>query len=299
MNIISNPFLRRFCITALLLLGLCAAIPSSVLADGPRIVPSADGTPISFEVSGTGEPTLVFVHGWSCDSRYFREQLPVFSKDHRVVAIDLAGHGHSGSSTRTDYTMKSFGEDVQAVLNDIGGGPFILIGHSMGGIVIAEAARIDSSRLLGLILIDTVESAEYKFTQEDFNKMAAPFQSDFSSACRAFVQTMLVPATPQALREWITADMAAANPAIAMSAFNQMLSLYVQGAVATLFDAVPLPVVGVYADLWPVDAEANRRHMKSFEAIVLPGTDHFLQLGNPEKFNDALRQAIGLIPPKP
>ena len=110
---------------------------------------------------------------------------------------------------------------------------------------------------------------------------------------------MLVPATPQALREWITADMAAANPAIAMSAFNQMLSLYVQGAVATLFDAVPLPVVGVYADLWPVDAEANRRHMKSFEAIVLPGTDHFLQLGNPEKFNDALRQAIGLIPPKP
>ena len=299
MNKISNPFLRRFCIAAFLMLGLCAAMPSSVLADGPRIVPSADGTPISFEVSGTGEPTLVFVHGWSCDSRYFREQLPVFSKDHRVVAIDLAGHGHSGSSTRSDYTMKSFGEDVQAVLNDIGGGPFILIGHSMGGIVVAEAARIDSSRLLGLILIDTVESAEYKFTQEEFGKMEAPFLVDFPSACRAFVQTMLVPGTPQPLREWITADMAAANPTVAMSAFRQMLSLYVQGAVATLFDAVPLPVIGVYADLWPVDAEANRRHMKSFEAIVLPGTDHFLQLGNPEKFNDALRQAISLIQPKP
>ena len=269
------------------------------LADVPRIVPSADGTPISYEVSGAGEPTLVFVHGWSCDSRYFREQLPVFSRDHRVVAIDLAGHGHSGSSTRTDYTMKSFGEDVQAVLGDIGGGPFILIGHSMGGIVIAEAARMDSSHLLGLVLVDTVASAEFAFSQEAYEAMAAPFHVDFSSACRAFVQTMLVPSTPQPLRDWITADMASANPAIAMSAFHQMISLYVHGAVATLFDAFSLPVVGVYADLWPVDADANRRHMQSFEAIVLPGTDHFLQLGSPDKFNDALRQAIDLIPKKP
>ena len=292
------PLLRRFYIAVLLLPGLCLAM-TSALADAPRIVPSADGTPISYEVNGTGEPTLVFVHGWSCDSRYFREQVPVFSRENRVVTIDLAGHGHSGSSPRTDYTMKSFGEDVQAVLHAVGGDRFILIGHSMGGIVIAEAARIDSSRLLGLVLLDTVESAEFAFTQETFDTMAAPFQSDFPSACRAFVQTMLVPATPQELRDWIAADMSSAPPAIAMSAFNQMLSLYVHGAVATLFDEVHLPVVGVYADLWPVDSEANRRHMQSFEAIVLPGTDHFLQLGSPERFNEALRQAIGLIPPKP
>ncbi len=296
MKTIFNPSPSRFRIVALLMFFLFIVLPFA-LADSPRIVPSADGTPISYEVIGTGEPTLVFVHGWNCDSRYFREQLPVFSKNHRVVAIDLAGHGHSGSS-RTEYSMKSFGEDVQTVLHAVGGDRFILIGHSMGGIVIAEAARIDSSRLLGLVLIDTVESAEFAFSQEAFDAMAAPFHVDFPSACRAFVQTMLVPGTAQDLREWITADMASANPAVAMSAFNQMLSLYVHGSVATLFDEVRLPVVGVYADLWPVDAEANRRHMQSFEAIVLPGTDHFLQLGSPEKFNEALQQAIGLIPQK-
>ena len=195
--------------------------------------------------------------------------------------------------------MKSFGKDVQAVLHAVGGGPFILIGHSMGGIVIAEAARIDSSSLQGLVLVDTVQNAEFAFSQEAFDAMVAPFHVDFPSACRAFVQTMLVPGTAQDLREWITADMASANPAVAMSAFNQMLSLYVHGSVATLFDEVRLPVVGVYADLWPVDSEANRRHMISFEAIVLPGTDHFLQLGSPEKFNEALQQALQKIPPKP
>ena len=64
----------------------------------PRVAVSKDGTPISYEVFGTGEPLLAFVHGWSCDARYWRAQVPVFSKKHRVMVLDLAGHGHSGTS---------------------------------------------------------------------------------------------------------------------------------------------------------------------------------------------------------
>lgn len=62
-----------------------------------HVVLSKDGVPISYEVFGSGEPTLVFVHGWSCDSRYWRCQVPYFGKNHRVVTIDFAGHGHSGT----------------------------------------------------------------------------------------------------------------------------------------------------------------------------------------------------------
>ena len=61
----------------------------------PRVALSKDGTPISYEVHGAGDPTLVFVHGWSCDARYWREQVPYFSKKYRVITVDLAGHGHS------------------------------------------------------------------------------------------------------------------------------------------------------------------------------------------------------------
>ncbi len=83
-------------------------------AEWPHIAFSKDGTPISYEIFGKGEPTLLFVHGWSCDARYWRAQVPVFSKKYRVVVLDLAGHGHSGMS-RIKYTMGSFGEDVRAV----------------------------------------------------------------------------------------------------------------------------------------------------------------------------------------
>ncbi len=58
------------------------------------VVSSADGTPIAYESQGTGEPTLILVHGWSCDARYWREQVMHFAARHRVVTVDLAGHGH-------------------------------------------------------------------------------------------------------------------------------------------------------------------------------------------------------------
>ncbi|MGB9436494.1 MAG: alpha/beta hydrolase [Desulfobacterales bacterium] len=147
-------------------------------AEWPHVVPSKDGTPISYEIYGVGEPSLVFVHGWSCDARYWRAQLPHFSKNHRVVVLDLAGHGHSGS-TRSQYTMKSFGEDVQAVAEATDSRRIILIGHSMGGSVIAEAARLMPNRVIGLIGIDTLENIEYPMTREELDQMMAPLAKDF------------------------------------------------------------------------------------------------------------------------
>jgi pimeloyl-ACP methyl ester carboxylesterase len=51
----------------------------------------------------------------------------------------------------------------------------------------------------------------------------------------------------------------------------------------------------VNGDMWPVNYEANRRHMFSFDAIVLKGADHFLMLDRPEEFNRALEKAIHMI----
>ncbi|MCE8011798.1 alpha/beta hydrolase [Halomonas daqingensis] len=102
-------------------LTLLLALAGQALAaevNWPRMTESADGVPIAYEVHGSGEPTLVFIHGWSCDGRYWRGQVPYFSQQHRVVTIDLAGHGHSGLE-REDFTMPAFGEDVKAVLEEL------------------------------------------------------------------------------------------------------------------------------------------------------------------------------------
>lgn len=275
---------------AVALLLIAAAAPVAH-AKWPAVAVSKDGTPISYEVFSKGEPALVFVHGWGCDSRYWRAQVPYFEKKYRVVTLDLAGHGHSGSG-RTGYTMKSFGEDVEAVVRAVDARNVILIGHSMGGIVIAEAARLKPDRVLGLIGVDTLQDVEYPLTPEALEKMTAPLKQDFAAGCRAFVQSMLLPGKDARLSDWIVSDMSSARPDVALSAMNEMMGMYLSREVSVLFDAIRVPVVCVNADLWPVNQESNRRHMKSFDVIFIKGSDHFLMMNQPDKFNPALEKAV-------
>jgi pimeloyl-ACP methyl ester carboxylesterase len=271
-----------------------STVPASAKVAWPQVAPSKDGTQISYEIYGSGEPTLVFVHGWSCDARYWRAQLPYFAKNHRVVLIDLAGHGHSGS-TRSKYTMKAFGEDVGAVLEAAGIRRAILIGHSMGGSVIAEAARLMPNRVIGLIGVDTLQNIEYPMTREEFDKLLAPLKKDFRSGARQFVGEMILPSTDSALREWILSDMSSAPPEVALSSTNEYMSQYISGEAAKIFEEVRVPVISVSADMWPTDYEANRKHMASFDAIIIEGADHFLMMNRADEFNNALEKAINMI----
>jgi pimeloyl-ACP methyl ester carboxylesterase len=275
----------------------CVLVATTAAGAGtPGVVPSADGTPIAYEVHGGGEPTLILVHGWCCDARYWREQLAHFAARHRVVTVDLAGHGHSGVG-RADYTMRSFGEDVRAVADAVGGDRLILVGHSMGGLVIAEAARLLPDRVLGLIGIDSLHNLGFPVTEEHAAAMIAPLEADFPAASRQFAAGMIRPDTDADLAEWIQADMAAAPADVAVSAMRGYMEQWITGAGPAIFEELPLPVVAVCSDLWSVDAEANRRHMLSFEAIVLEGTDHFLMLSAAEEFNRALEEAIAKFEP--
>lgn len=260
----------------------------------PRVALSKDSTPISYEVYGDGDLTLVFVHGWSCDARYWRAQVPHFSKKHRVVLLDLAGHGHSGMA-RKRYTMGAFGEDVRAVTDAAGGGRVILIGHSMGGSVIVEAARLLPKRVIGLIGVDTLQNIEYPLTRQELKKMMAPLKKDFRIGSREFVGGMISPDTNPKLRDWILSDVSSAPSAVALSAMNEMMSQYVTGEAARAFEKVRIPVITVDGDAWPINYEANRRHMFSYDAIVLPKADHFLMLDQPEAFNPALEKAIQML----
>lgn len=278
-----------------LLLLLLAVVQAK--AEWPRVALSKDTTPISYEVHGAGEPTLVFVHGWSCDGRYWREQIPYFAKGHRVVVLDLAGHGHSGLS-RTRYTMAAFGEDVQAVTESMGSKSVILIGHSMGGSVIAEAARLMPDRVVGLIGVDTLENIEYPLTAEELKTMTEPLVKDFRSGSGQFIGEMILPQTDPQLREWIITDVSAAPPAVALSAMTEMMTQYVTGDAARIFEQLRIPVITVKGDLWPVNYEANRRHMFSYQAIVLEKADHFLMMDRPDEFNRALEKAIRILAEK-
>ena len=112
-------------IKSLVLLFILAApfVQSDVKAE---VVPAKDGVPIHYSVQGKGEPALVFVHCWSCDRHLWDNQVPVFTKDHQVVTIDLPGlgpvefaiTGEPGSST-VKVSMTGTSDGVRRPLGSV------------------------------------------------------------------------------------------------------------------------------------------------------------------------------------
>jgi len=186
------------------------------------VATSHDGVPLAFEVHGAGAPTLVFVHGWSCDRHYWRGQVRALAARYQTVAVDLAGHGESGVGRRV-WTMAAFGEDVVAVAEQLGLGELVLIGHSMGGDVIVEAARRLGDRVAGLVWVDTYDTLGEPPTDEEVEAFLAPFREDFATATRALVGRLFTADADAELAEWVAADMSAA-PRSSPSTPSTMLS---------------------------------------------------------------------------
>ena len=282
--------LKSFCVIAVLLFSAVVA-----RAEELKIVKSFDGVPISYTLNGAGETALVFIHGWSCDSRYWRMQVPYFSKNYQVVAMDLAGHGHSGFG-RKKYSTDSFAQDVKAVAQTLSAKRVILIGHSMSGDITARAALLMPGRIDAIIGVDTLQDVAAVFPKKEFEQHISGFRKDFPAHAQAFVRSMFPKTADAVLVDWIAADVSAAPPAVAVSAMEEYMGLYVQGLSAASFEKLTIPVRAVNTDLWPTNPESNRRHMKSFEYKLLKGGGHFPMLETPQEFNTALENTIAELP---
>ncbi len=251
---------------------------------------SADGISIAYEVRGEGEPALVFVHGWCCDRSYWDAQLPHFAEKYKVIAIDLAGHGESGLD-RKEWTMGAFGEDVVAVVNKLNLDQVVLIGHSMGGFVILEAARRMPQLVIGLVGVDTLNNFEYKFTQEQIDEMLTPLRSNFVEATRNFVRTMFTPTSDSALVEKIVVDMSSAPHDVGIGALEGYVD-FQKNEIKQVLQEVNAPITCINSDMNPTNVETNQNYASSFKAVIMSGVGHFNMMEDPETFNRLLEETV-------
>jgi len=110
---------------------------------------SADGTTITFDVTGEGPP-LVLLHGTGRDKSYWVPSLPDLASGATVHSVDRRGRGRSGDTNI--YAIEREIDDVLAVIAAIDE-PVFLLGHSYGAILALEAA-LRTHTLLGLILYE-------------------------------------------------------------------------------------------------------------------------------------------------
>jgi pimeloyl-ACP methyl ester carboxylesterase len=113
-----------------------------------------DGVALAYEEAGTGDPPLLLVHCWTCDHSFFAPQLAHFSGSHRVVNVDLRGHGAS-DKPRQDYTVAGFADDLAWLCERLGVVKPVVIGHSMGGNIALELAARHPELPAAIVMVDS------------------------------------------------------------------------------------------------------------------------------------------------
>ena len=105
-----------------------------------------------------GQRGLVFVHGGAAHAHWWTHVAAHFARDHRVLALDLSGHGDSDH--RDEYSLTGWTDEVIAVAEHGGvEGPVVVVGHSMGGFVTIATAALHPDHLEGAIVCDSPVTA--------------------------------------------------------------------------------------------------------------------------------------------
>ncbi len=113
---------------------------------------AAAGGPIHYEDFGGTGPALVLVHGLGGAAVNWRAVAPALAERARVVAVDLVGFGRTPPEGRS-ASVRANRASLHRFLDAVIGGPAILVGNSMGGLISMMQAAAEPSRVAGLVLV--------------------------------------------------------------------------------------------------------------------------------------------------
>jgi pimeloyl-ACP methyl ester carboxylesterase len=246
-----------------------------------RSVLSSDDVRIVYDVSGNGATTLVFLHCWACNRHFWKNQVDAFAPHYRVVTIDLAGHGESGKN-RKQWSTVGLAQDVVAVANDLHLQRMILVGHSMGGAVSLEAARELHGRVLGVVLVDSINDVNNRRSvaaaEADAGRLRSNFKGYFSDLSAIFTKT-----SDPAIRHWVEEQAMNADPDATIGLKLDTPNIDPK----KLFASAGVPIRGIDA-VPPLLEKTNfveNRKYADYDAILVNDSGHFIPLEQPEEFN--------------
>jgi pimeloyl-ACP methyl ester carboxylesterase len=250
-------------------------------------VQTADGVTIHFDQRGQGDTTVVLVHGWGCDSSYWQRQRDWLAERYRVVTVDLAGHGKS-TSNRSNWSMTAFGEDVAAVAALLDLDNMVLVGHSMGGPVVLEAARLLKDRVIGVVGADTLWNVGEEVSPERRQAYMQTMQEDFTTAVIGIVENMFLEDADPAIRGFVIRDMASTPPEVGIPSLMALNDYDDEGGLERL----RVPMVLINSDYRPNHIVLIEQLVDDFQFVEMTGVGHFVMLEDPATFNEHLEGAI-------
>lgn len=252
---------------------------------------------IYWQEQGSGELTLLFIHGWCIDGDYWKEQLKGLHRNFRIIALDLPGFGRSAARRET-WTIQSYAVDIIRFIEEQKLMNVVLVGHSMAGEICLEATLTNHPSIIGLIGVDTFKNVGMipdARQIEEYAGFMTMLMEDFRNTAPMFADKLLFhDQTPESIRERVKRDFAFANPDVAYPVLSDLFqySMSVTDRLSRLKKKLFL-----INSTMPPTATANLEMYcgNGFQLFEISDTGHYPMIEKPLVFNALLAQAISGI----
>jgi pimeloyl-ACP methyl ester carboxylesterase len=264
-------------------------------------------TPLNVIDLGEGDP-VVFVHGLSGSWPNWLEQLPVFAKDRRVIAMDLPGFGHSPMPEER-ITISAYARIVDGLLQALGVSAATLVGNSMGGFVSTELAIAFPQRVERLVLVSPAGISTYRNREmerlEPYLRRLAPMVAAYTGwtatksdwvASRPGLRNLalgFVTRHPSRLPAALAAEQ---MRGMGKPGFMEALRANVDYPISERLPEIACPTLIVWGDedkVIPVgDASVFEDLIPDSRKVIFEGTGHMAMLERPVAFNELLSEFV-------
>lgn len=247
------------------------------------ITTTSDGVDIAWDRQGSGDP-LVLVHGITDNRRTWGDIAERFAPGHDVISIDVRGHGDSARSD--DYGVQRLGADVAEVCLGLGLDRPVLVGHSLGGMLVTGAAAAVGARAV----VNVDQGLNLAAMSELVASIAPQLQdpATFHATLAVVFSALDSPGLDLTTKAELDHAVAQADQDVVLGIWGPMLG-GPDPAIDALVDEVLGQVRSPYLALHGIDPGPEypdwlRQRIPQAVIEVQDGAGHFLHLVDPEGF---------------
>ncbi|WP_327635919.1 alpha/beta hydrolase [Kribbella sp. NBC_00482] len=244
----------------------------------------AHRVPIWLSDTGTGDP-LLLVHGWGGDSRAWSGLS--FAR-HRVVTVDLRGHGRS-PVLRHGYRPADYAGDLAALVDRLDLGPIVAVGHSMGGQIVAELALERPELVSAVVVVDPAYGAD-EAEAATFEQRLAALRNDGPEAA---VRQLGLPAG--AVREQLLATPGHVLAESYAGMYTNPDAFGARLAAVTRLSGLTQPLLCIRPTPAMAAWDIGLSLPYGSRVVLWPGCGHFLHHERPRQFVDLVESWLATL----
>ena len=252
-----------------------------------------NGINLSYTDHGEGVP-LVFIHAFPFSSAMWEPQIKKFSKDYRIIAIDLRGHGESDAPL-WHFTLDDYAEDIHELLTHMNIKQATFIGLSMGGYTLFSLYRKFPELVKAMVLADTRAQADSEEAKAGrFAMVQTAYQNGPQAIAELMLPKLLAPSTIEHRKDIADRIRSIILNNQASGIIVDLIAMAQRPDSTTLLSQISCPtliIVGEQdAPTPPAEAHYMKDRIPDSKLVTIPQAGHMSNLEQSDAFNKALSE---------